>query len=110
MSAIDSSYCARLQGHSEGYLEACMRFFPTGAAAADPNTTAPIFLSSGAEDYFLSASCASPPHTPPHTPTLQQPNAQPRTPTHTPALHPRPRPRRRRRRMQLGFSPTARPP
>jgi hypothetical protein len=36
-------------GPSFGYLEACMRFFPDGA-------TEPVFLSSGAEDYFLSAS------------------------------------------------------
>jgi hypothetical protein len=36
-------------GPSYTYLEACMRFFPDGAAE-------PVFLSSGAEDYFLSAS------------------------------------------------------
>ena len=41
-------------GHSDGFLEACMRFYPNAASAAK-NTT-PIFLSSGAEDYFLSAS------------------------------------------------------
>jgi hypothetical protein len=35
-------------GASYGYLEACMRFFPDQA-------TEPLFLSSGAEDYFLSA-------------------------------------------------------
>lgn len=34
-----------------GFLEACMRFFPDGAGEDEP-----IFLSSGAEDYFLSAS------------------------------------------------------
>ena len=33
---------------SYGYLEACMRFFPD-------QQTEPLFLSSGAEDYFLSA-------------------------------------------------------
>ena len=41
-------------GHSLTYLEACMRFFPNAASAAKNAT--PIFLSSGAEDYFLSAS------------------------------------------------------
>jgi hypothetical protein len=41
-------------GHSDGYLEACMRFYPDGASA-QKNAT-PIFLSSGTEDYFLSAS------------------------------------------------------
>ena len=36
------------------YLEACMRFVPKGMGNNDqPN---PIFLSSGGEDYFLSAS------------------------------------------------------
>ena len=36
------------------YLEACMRFVPKGMNNSDqPN---PIFLSSGGEDYFLSAS------------------------------------------------------
>ena len=39
-------------GPSYGYLEACMRFFPDDPAA----TKTPVFLSSGAEDYFLSAS------------------------------------------------------
>lgn len=34
---------------SFGFLEACMRFYPDGAKE-------PMFLSSGAEDYFLSAS------------------------------------------------------
>jgi hypothetical protein len=34
-------------GHSDGFLEACMRFYPTGADAAKNST--PIFLSSGAE-------------------------------------------------------------
>lgn len=33
------------------FLEACMRFFPDGAGDDEP-----LFLSSGAEDYFLSAS------------------------------------------------------
>lgn len=37
-------------GSSRSYLEACMRLYPSAA------TTDPIFLSSGAEDYFLSAS------------------------------------------------------
>jgi hypothetical protein len=37
-----------------GYLEACMRFYPNAKDAATNST--PIFLSSGAEDYFLSAS------------------------------------------------------
>jgi len=37
-------------GSSYSYLEACMRLYPTGDA------TSPLFLSSGAEDYFLSAS------------------------------------------------------
>ncbi|CAE7886984.1 unnamed protein product [Symbiodinium necroappetens] len=36
---------------SFGFLEACMRFFPDGAGEDEP-----IFLSSGAEDYFLGAS------------------------------------------------------
>ena len=36
---------------SFGFLEACMRFFPDGAGDDQP-----MFLSSGAEDYFLSAS------------------------------------------------------
>ena len=36
-------------GPTYGYLEACMRFYPDGAPE-------PVFLSSGAEDYFLSAS------------------------------------------------------
>lgn len=39
---------------SVGYLEACMRFYPNAKDAATNST--PIFLSSGAEDYFLSAS------------------------------------------------------
>eukprot|EP00040_Diaphanoeca_grandis_P021191 m.112895 g.112895 ORF g.112895 m.112895 type:complete len:466 (+) comp28226_c0_seq1:152-1549(+) len=37
------------KGHGFGYLEACMRLVTDGA-------TTPLFLSSGAEDYFLSAS------------------------------------------------------
>ena len=41
-------------GHNDGFLEACMRFYPSAASAAKNST--PIFLSSGAEDYFLSAS------------------------------------------------------
>jgi len=40
-------------GASYGYLEACMRYYADGAAE-------PQFLSSGAEDYFLSAcKCSS---------------------------------------------------
>jgi hypothetical protein len=35
-------------GQNMGYLEACMRYFPD-------QQTEPLFLSSGAEDYFLSA-------------------------------------------------------
>jgi hypothetical protein len=36
------------------YLEACMRLFPAPSNSSQPKS--PIFLSSGAEDYFLSAS------------------------------------------------------
>ena len=36
------------------YLEACMRLMPGASNTSQSNT--PIFLSSGAEDYFLSAS------------------------------------------------------
>ena len=43
-----------MRGESTGYLEACMRFYPNAKDAATNST--PIFLSSGAEDYFLSAS------------------------------------------------------
>lgn len=38
-------------GPDFGYLEACMRFFPDGAKDDQP-----LFLSSGAEDYFLGSS------------------------------------------------------
>jgi hypothetical protein len=40
------------QGPSFGYLEACVRFYRDDDVASDT----PMFLSSGAEDYFLSAS------------------------------------------------------